>query len=79
MELVENILVDATDYIGSDMTRFCADNYALATIRNNKDFHKIVSNEISNCTEEYAEACESQEEAAKFVWGLYKKWAYNYE
>ena len=74
--LAETILQDATDYIGNDMEKFCADHYALETIRNNESFRQTVIDEVVSLPEEYAESCANQEEAAKFVWAMYKKWAY---
>lgn len=75
-DIAEDILLNATDFIGNDLTKFCADNYALNTMRNNQNFRDVVSTEISNYPEEYEHLINNQEESAKFVWNMYKKWAY---
>ena len=75
-DIAEDILLNATDYIGNDLTKFCADNYALSTMRNNQNFRNAVLSEISGCPEDYVHLVDSQEESAKFVWNMYKKWAY---
>lgn len=75
-DIAEDILLNATDFIGNDLTKFCADNYALNTMRNNQNFRDVVSTEISNYPEEYEHLINNQEESAKFVWNMYRKWAY---
>lgn len=76
IDIAEDILLNATDYIGNDPTRFCADNYALNTMRNNEQFRNSIKKAITDCPEEYVHMQGNQEESAKFVWQMYKRWTY---
>ena len=74
--VVEDVLLNATDYIGNRPEVFGADNKALETMRVNKKFRDYVAHEVDGCVDEYKDL--SQEEAADVVWELYQAWAYSY-
>lgn len=72
--IAEELLLNASDYIGNDPKAFDADNKALDTIRNNEKFRKMVFDEVADYPEEYEDL--PQEEAARIVWDMYQGWAY---
>jgi hypothetical protein len=72
--LAEDMLLNASDYIGNNPEQFDADNNAIGCIKNNEAFREYVSEEVSSYPEEYDDL--SQEEAARFVWDMYLGWAY---
>ena len=72
--IAEDLLLNASDYIGSDPKNFGADRKDLDTIKNNDKFCKMVFDEVEDYPEEYEDL--PQEEAARIVWDLYLSWAY---
>ena len=52
-DIAEDLLLNATDYIGNEPEKFGADNKDLDNMRNDKMFRQKVSNEVSICPEEY--------------------------
>lgn len=76
-DIAEDLLLDATDFIGNDPEVFNADNKSLDTMRNNTAFREHVKQVIRESDpEEYEDAMKSQKQAAIFVWKLYVLWAY---
>jgi hypothetical protein len=73
--IIDDLITDATDYIGNDPDRFDADHHTLATIRNDKKFLAYVKDEVESCVEEYEGL--SQKEAAEAVWQIYLSWLYH--
>ena len=74
--LAEDILLNATDYIGNSPELFGVDNKDLDTMRNNASFRQMVADTVSECPEDYQKDGEDQEIAADFVMDLYTSWAY---
>ena len=72
--IAEQLLLDASDFIGKDPKRFGDDNHALETIRANEQFRAYVKNRINSSPYEYGDL--DQEAAAHVVWGLYQTWTY---
>lgn len=72
--IAEDLLLNASDYIGNYAKRFGADNHAIETIKTNENFRKTVCDEVASYPEEYDGL--SQEEAANIVWAMYQRWAY---
>jgi hypothetical protein len=76
-DIAEDLMLDATDFIGNDQEAFNADNKALDTMRNNTTFREHVKKVVRDADpEEYEDALKSQCQAAVFVWKLYVAWAY---
>lgn len=76
-DITEDLMLDATDFIGNAPEAFNADNKALDTMRNNTAFREHVKQVIRESDpEEYEDAMKSQKQAAIFVWKLYVLWAY---
>lgn len=72
--IAEELLLNATDFIGNDPETFGADREALETIKTNEKFRKTVIDEVNNYPEEYEDL--PQEEAAHIIWDMYQSWAY---
>ena len=75
-DLAEDILLNATDYIGNNPRRFGVDNIDMHSMCNNTNFRQMVADVVSENPEEYVNESENQEAAADFVMKLYVKWAY---
>ena len=72
--IAEELLLNATDYIGNDPASFGADNKALEEMRTNEMFRAHVKKEVNDYHAEYEDL--PQEEAASIVWDMYQDWAY---
>ena len=72
--IAEELLLNASDFIGNDPELFGADNKALETMRTNERFRAYVKKEVDDYPDEYEDL--TQEEAAHVVWDMYQGWAY---
>ena len=72
--IAEDLLLNASDFIGNNPDDFGADNKSLDDIRNNEKFRDRVKKEVADYPDEYEHL--PQEEAAHIVWDMYQGWAY---
>ena len=73
-DIAEDILLNASDYIGNCPEKFGADNHDLDTIKYCKLFRSYVADEIEICSEEFENL--EQKDAAEIVWRMYLSWEY---
>lgn len=70
-------LIDAAEYINGNREAYGADQHAVETIRENKEFRAYVIKEIDGFVDDYSEEIQTAHDSAEVIWKLYQKWAYN--
>lgn len=73
--ILDGVLVNAVDYMEQHPETFKSDRNIQENIRTDGHFRQIVRNVISVTPEQYDNM--PQENAAMFIWALYKHWVLN--